>query len=175
MIASQLPAIVDEMLDAPRWLLWRYEGRNGKQSKVPYQTSGYRASSINPTHWTTFEDAAEAFDSGGFSGVGFSLSGAGMVGIDLDDCIVNGSILAWAQEIIDNVPGYAEISPSGRGVKIFTHGTWSHTCRAGAPDGGHIEVYSRGRYFCVTGKAIQAGRHATSDGLDWLCGKYFDR
>ena len=85
MIASQLHPIIDEMLDSRRWLLWRYEGKtngNGKRSKVPYQAIGYRASSVNPTHWTTFDDATKAFNAGGFSGVGFSLSDAGMVGIE---------------------------------------------------------------------------------------------
>ena len=68
--------------------------------------------------------------------------------------------------------GYGEVSPSGRGLKFWTHATLPTTVthRRGIKD-GEIEIYDRGRYFTVTGK----GKGNISDGqstVDWLCKSY---
>jgi primase-polymerase (primpol)-like protein len=43
-------------------------------------------------------------------------------GIDLDSCFADdGGLLPWAQEIFDLVHSYAEISPSGTGLKLFSY------------------------------------------------------
>jgi hypothetical protein len=47
--------------------------------------------------------------------------GALLMGIDLDDCFKPGTegIKPWAVEVIERFKTYAEVSPSGRGVKLF--------------------------------------------------------
>src|SRR5277367_6851178 len=56
-------------------------------------------------------------------GVGIVLAGLAdgrsLGGIDLDGCLVDGGLLPWAQEIVEEVASYTEVSPSGTGVKIF--------------------------------------------------------
>jgi len=75
--------------------------------------------------------------------------GDGLVGIDLDHCRdpETGAIEEWAQTIIDRLRCYAEGSPSGTGVHIL--------CRGELPPGrrrkGHVEMYSEGRFFTITG------------------------
>ena len=48
----------------------------------------------------------------------------GIVGVDCDNCIgvggdIDGEVMRWIQRF----NSYAEISPSGRGVRIFCRGT----------------------------------------------------
>ena len=62
-----------------------------------------------------------------------------------------GEISPWAQKIIDRVQeGYVEISPSGTGVHIIVEGT----VRDGGMRKGPIEMYSRGRFFTITGEVL---------------------
>ena len=101
------------MRDLPIWFVWKYE--NG--TKVPYQSLGnYRAKANDPSTWSSLEAAMAAKLPLAF---GFDRS-YGIVGIDLDGCIVNDEIQPWAQEVIDQFCGtYIEYSPSGSGLKII--------------------------------------------------------
>ena len=97
-------------------------------------------------------------------GIGFVLTGDGIVGIDLDDCRdpSNGAIKNWAKEVIDYLPTYSEVSPSGTGVKLFVRGVLPEKFnkRYVRPDGdGEVEIYREGRYFTVTGQRV----HGTPD------------
>ena len=80
-------------------------------------------------------------------------SGDPYVGIDLAKCRnpESGDIAPWAQEILNRVGGaYAEISPSGTGIHIIVCGT----VRSGGMRRGPVEMYSRGRYFTITGLSL---------------------
>lgn len=149
-----------ELRDRKRWILWRSELRrtdDKENSKVPYSLDGFRASSTNPNHWSSYDEVvgAMADDPENWSGIGFVFAkGDGLLGIDLDDCIVEGKMLPWAQALINEADTYYETSPSGTGVKLFCQGEfderWRHNRKM--DDGGAIEVYSEGRYFTFTGR-----------------------
>jgi len=169
---KNIPAHLKEI---DQWVLWKYEDRGGKPTKVPYQANGLRASSVDPAHWSTFEDAKTAFYKAGdtMSGIGIVFTeGDNLVGVDLDDAIVDGKLTPWAKKIVKQFPTYAEISPSGNGLKLFA------TCdenrkgrKVKLPDGGAIEVYHQGRYFTVTGDvgALMGCPVAhCQKGLEWL-------
>src|SRR5690606_37395450 len=105
--------------------------RKGKLTKVPFQVNGILASSTDPRTWTTFSGAIKALklSRGGddaYDGIGYVFSADdGLIGIDLDDCVdpETRKIAAWAKEIIELVgPTYAEVSPSGTGVKLWVRG-----------------------------------------------------
>jgi primase-polymerase (primpol)-like protein len=150
-----ISAIPETMKAERRWLLWRSVNRDGKPTKVPYQVGGQAASSTNPAHWSDFTTAHRAWteSDGAYAGVGFVL-GDGWAGVDLDDCYDPGSgeIKPWAEEVIERLDSYAEVSPSGRGFKVFCRGTFSGSGRRlEQAGGGRIEVYCHGRYFTVTG------------------------
>jgi len=157
----QADNIPSELAAKRQWVLWRYEERGGKPTKVPYRVSGEHASTVDPSSWVTMSEAlAELYDDPGkWSGIGFVFTPEDdFIGIDLDDCIDDaGKLLPWASEIIDGFDSYAEISPSGKGVKIFLRGNFplDRGRKVKLNDGGGgIEVYTKGRYFTVTGNAL---------------------
>lgn len=164
------------LISLPRWIVWKYETRKGKKSKIPYRadSKGY-ASSTDPATWTDYASAAAVASQ--YDGIGFVL-GDGFSGIDLDNCLSeDGTPERWSDPILAQFQGtYAEISPSGRGVKIFVKGDKPAGYRSvvnGFPNGGRIEVYGAGRYFTVTGRAVRghAGDVATVD-IEPLCREY---
>lgn len=145
--ASQIP---DALKVVPRWLLWRLEDRNGKPSKTPYQSNGKLARVDDPTTWTTFEKALTAYQAGGFDGVGITLTDDDdLIGIDLDKCLnpETGELEPEAARIVAELPTYCEVSPSGRGLRLFGFGKLPQ----GGRRKGKIEMYESGRYLTVTG------------------------
>jgi primase-polymerase (primpol)-like protein len=125
--------------------------RDGKRTKVPYRATGGRASTTQPDDWTTYEAAVDAEPD--YDGIGFVFAGNGIVGIDLDNCLVDGMAKPWASALLSRFAcTYAEISPSGVGVKVWVKGKLptERGHRKGWRDGA-VEMYDRGRFFTVTG------------------------
>ena len=108
-------------------------------------------------------------------GVGLVLEGMSdgrsIGGIDLDGCLVDGALLPWAKEIVEEIGSYCEVSPSGTGVKIFfiveerarsavklfrKQVQWP---KHGSAKAWGIECYlSGGRFFTVTDRVFQSWR-----------------
>jgi hypothetical protein len=169
-------AIPDALKVMPRWVLWRYtkiKKPNGEfvWSKVPFTTNNGHASSTNPVTWCSFNEAADALLMGDYDGLGIVLGGD-LHGIDLDDCRdpKTGELNEFAQEVINRIQGYAEVSPSGTGLKIFcnTNLDGSRTKK----DVG-VELYRDRRYFTVTGRVLTGHEQWTADiqDLSWLVQK----
>jgi len=154
--------IPEEFTERRQWVCWRLEGREGKQTKVPYIAgTNRRASSTDLMTWRTFDQALAAYEAGEppYDGIGFVFCSADpFVGVDLDDCRdpESGAVAEWAQRIISRVEeGYIEASPSGTGVHVIVEGT----ARGGraqkkVPPKGKVEMYSRERFFTVTGRVL---------------------
>ena len=132
-----------------QWVLWKRE----KGTKVPYQCTGERAKSTDPTTWTSYARVCDALQRGGYAGVGYVFAADDpYTGIDLDDCINNeGRIEDWAMEIIESLASYSEFSPSGQGVKIWVEGKIPDCVGVTKWGTGAIEMYDERRYFTVTG------------------------
>ena len=163
-IAENIP---EELRGLEQWVNWRFEERDDKLTKVPYTPGTVRrASSTDPTTWSTFEEAFAAYEFGfddlsdieygepSYDGIGFAFSdGDPFCGVDLDKCRnpETGGIAPWAMEIISRVPeGYIEASPSGTGAHIIIRAS----VRGGGMRRGPVEMYSRGRYFTITGHVL---------------------
>lgn len=142
--------IPEELKAVPRWLLWRFTWSGGKWAKKPFTSNGTPASSVDPTHWASFDSAALAFSLGDFDGLGFAL-GDGYHGIDVDDCRTGDDWSPLAQEVLSSVPGYAETSPSGQGLKVITR---TNLDRAHVDHAKGLELYPSSRYFAVTGARL---------------------
>ena len=75
------------------WVVWRpeWDARRAKYTKVLYQAfNGAHASSTNPNTWTSFKLAREAYQRGGWNGIGYVLaSDDHLVGVDLDHAVKN--------------------------------------------------------------------------------------
>lgn len=154
---TPVPAALRER---PQWVCWRYITRAGKQTKCPISPrGGGRADSTDPATWAPFDEAVAAWRSGGYAGVGFVFAPDDpFCGIDLDGCIDDaGVIVPTAREIIGALDSYTEVSPSGRGVKIFIVGKKADDarCRSKAIEGfKEVEIYDRARFFTVTGQHV---------------------
>ena len=164
-----------------QWVMWRSEKRGkNKPTKIPYRLDGKPASAVNPSDWSTLRDIIDAKPTG-FTGVGFVFTtGGGLVGIDLDSCRdpLTEDIDPWAQDIIDGIGSYTEVSPSGTGVKIWARGELPTTQsgKRGACQSGAIEIYHSARYFTVTAQVI--GEPEIKDAQKQISGlwlKHFDR
>ncbi|MFH1950096.1 MAG: hypothetical protein ABIL06_00620, partial [Pseudomonadota bacterium] len=103
---EQIPG---ELKDPDQWVLWKWEERDGKPTKPPYDPkTGKRASHTDPSTWGTFEDAVKALQKG-FDGIGFVFTEKDpFCGIDLDDCRdpVSGEIAPWAVKLIKEFDSY---------------------------------------------------------------------
>lgn len=144
-----LPDAFDDLRDKRMWVAWADEGGR----KVPKSPHGGNARSNDPSTWGTYAEAEAARAKNGYSGVGLMLTD-GYIGIDLDGAVEDGAVAGWAQEIIDSLDSYAELSPSGTGVHVIG---WSNVEQVG-PIGRNnrrgVEAYNHGRYFTVTGDAV---------------------
>lgn len=144
-----LPGAFDALRDERVWVAWADE--SGR--KVPKSPHGGNAKSNDPSTWGTYAEAEAVRAKIGYSGVGLMLTD-GYIGIDLDGAVEDGEIADWAQEIIGRFDSYTELSPSGTGVHIIG---WSNVEQVG-PIGRNnrrgVEVYNHGRYFTVTGNAV---------------------
>lgn len=153
---SPYDQIPDTLRALSQWVCWRRIERNGKATKQPINPhTGNLASSIDPRTWSTFDEAVKA--SPQFCGIGFVFAAdGGITGIDLDKCRTpDGTVEAWANDILEELDSYSEVSPSGTGLHVIIRGTLPDGARNKIGyQGGAVEMYSTGRFFCMTGNTI---------------------
>ena len=157
MQAALIPA---QMLEAARWLLWKYQHRlgGGKPSKVPHYANGKQRgrrikldSPEDVAQLVSYGEALASFEAGGYDGIGFALgqdgSGNFWQGIDLD-----GIEAAGLGHIAEGLLGYVETSPSGKGLHAIGYG---RPFRVLGANRSGIEAYCSGRFFTVTGQRVR--------------------
>jgi hypothetical protein len=160
------PEIVpEELRERAQWVCWETQPRDGKETKIPINPkTGQKAKTDDPATWQAFDEAAEyANEHDEIEGVGFVFSADDpFVGIDLDDCRdpETNEIDDWAQELIEKVDSYVEISPSGTGLHIILSGVIPGERNRR----GDIEMYSELRYFTVTGRPVSSA--GTTEGIN---------
>jgi hypothetical protein len=172
--------IPDELRAQSRWAPWRAQWNDKRQKwdKIPCQANGYGLSTAKPERWLGFDAALAAFKArpDAFAGIGYVMTGPhGLVGTDLDGCVnTDGTIEPWAAEVVAALDSYTEVSPSGRGLRIFTTGEvpedWTNH-EIG------IEVYAghEPRFLTVTGDVISGHaemRQAPADAMAELSTRY---
>jgi putative DNA primase/helicase len=144
-----------ELKSLPQWCVWKRETRGSKLEKVPYQVTGEKAKSNDPSTWTTFDVALAAYqDLEIYDGICFMMPTKpnGIIFIDIDHCIKNGIIEPWAEEIVKRFNSYTERSQSGNGLHILIKATKPiKRCRkADSP----FEIYDCLRPAYLTGDVI---------------------
>jgi hypothetical protein len=159
---SKLPAALAPLTKLPRWVVWKWEWREGKDkdgkwTKPPYQPSnpGRKAENNNPKTWGTFAEAVAMVKSGRADGIGFNLLDSDHGAIDLDKCREpkTEALQPWAQKMVNDAPtdAYVEVTVSGTGLRIIgtTQGEKLHK------KPGLFELYrSCERYITVSGLAL---------------------
>ena len=154
--------IPTELKALPQWVWWLGEPKSdGKLNKKPMNANnGKAASHSNPKTWASFGKAQAYHESHSKSaGIGFVFSaGDPYVGIDLDNCrnLETGEIATWALELIQLANTYSEVSPSGKGVKLWIKGKMpgDKGKRNDHYETGGIEIYPHHRFFTVTGQHL---------------------
>lgn len=170
--------IPSELKALPQWVLWKKENRNGKPTKIPYQPSGEMAQANNRRTWSTFASVVKYYLEHEYDGIGFVFSRQdNYIGIDIDNCVVDGKPNSFAMEIIELLDSYTEFSPSGNGIHIIVKGKLPQsvlgTGRKSTKYG--LEVYSYGRYFTMSGNRENSNEiYDRTDELAELFEKYFD-
>jgi hypothetical protein len=160
--------IPERLKQEKRWVLWKPEVRSEKPTKVPVAPNGCYINATDSTNWLTFDDAVRYARERGW-GVGFAL-GDGYVGIDIDRCYVDDErghkvLTPLADHVARSLQSYTERSPSGEGIHIIV---WAGRDIA-INRVGPVEVYTRGRFFTITGDAATgSGVNDATQGLAWL-------
>jgi len=144
---DNIPKVMKEL---PCWTVW-------SDGKVPYNAkfTDQRASSTDSNSWSSLSQALTRLDNATpfrkLYGLQYALL-ENWVGIDLDDCInEDRSLKPWALDIMTRINSYTEVSPSGKGLKIFLKATRPiFTHRKKMEGGGEFECYTKGKLFTVT-------------------------
>lgn len=143
---------------------WQYQTRQGseKPAKVPRNLlTGMNADPSNPNDFVPMSSLANFdYKQCGYDGIGLGIFG-NICAIDIDHCVDdNGKYSDMAIDIINTMQSYAEISPSGHGIRILFLATdfnydkakyYINNQRIG------LEVYVAGatnKYVSLTGNAI---------------------
>lgn len=157
---------LNSLKDSPFWVAYRLDkDANGKLTKRPIDPyTGRLASTRNTLTWGTHAEALERAKKDNLPGIGIILgfqmgSGYLLYAIDLDSCRNpdTGEISAPAREVVKMFASYTEISPSGRGLKIFFRSKErlrpAQRKRFG-PSGQEIKIMGSGTYSTVTGNWV---------------------
>lgn len=173
----QAPAALREL---KQWLVWKFEPnpKPGKKDlKVPHYAKsgtkrgwfpGVRGKKIGQGSeeelplLVTFAEAKAAAIHRGMDGVGLAMvDGCPVTALDFDHCVKDGVIDPEVERLI--VGTYAEISPSGTGVRAFVKGNLGDRSDAHPDDGSFgFETYASSRFVTFTG-------NMTADTIDFGC------
>ena len=180
----QPETIPAELRALNQWVCWRYETRDGKATKPPYQAKSngklLLAKSNDPATWADFDTACAAVSRLKMEGIGLALAETdGLTGLDLDHVIdpATGEIDPLAVEVLERFQGtYAEKSPGGDGIRIWCYGKAG---RSGKCEGKvkWFEVYTHpsSRYLTLTGNHWPGSTTVVTEqqaALDWLHSRF---
>jgi putative DNA primase/helicase len=139
----------------------------GRLDKSPVDPkTGRNAKANDPSTWGTFAQAVrflEARSNNGIRTIGFEVGQSPFTGIDLDHCRnpETDEVEPWATKIIQTIDSYTEVSPSGRGIRMFVNSgddfppVNKKTGGLGESRKGVIEIANTGKYFSVTGNHLE--------------------
>ncbi|HEY3787830.1 MAG TPA: phage/plasmid primase, P4 family, partial [Urbifossiella sp.] len=175
--------IPEELRAMTRWVAWKFHWKDDENrwTKVPLNPNeGCRkwAKSNDPATWSDFEKTRDSARHRAkcapsqCDGLGFVFHGDGIFGLDIDGCRnpETGELTELAAQIVKEFGTYAEVSPSGMGIKLFGRGSllWRKGRKVKLSDGQELELYDRGRYFTVTGQIVPDSAPTLSDCGDAL-------
>lgn len=144
-----------DLVQRPQWMCWKPESRaDGKWSKPPRNPrTGRYGDKTAPGDWGTVYEAIEGMHRYGLAGVGYCVTVDDPFAFaDLDRCRdpESGAIDPWAQAIIAELSTWAELSPSGTGIRLIAGGS--------LPPGGRrrqgVELYDGGAFLTISGHHV---------------------
>lgn len=163
---TNFPNIPDDLRKIPHWVVYRELSGvkvpfRSKEPNVPAFKKDENGRVDRTRSWSTFEDSVAACldPKNNLTGIGWDIFPP-YVGADWDKKDVKPETL----ELIKSFASYAEVSPSGEGYHLILRGaapadpkdtniapkSWN------VPAGvGNFEIYSRDRWFTVTGNQVE--------------------
>ena len=138
-----------------QWVLWKAEPKkDGGISKVPYTVRGVHASSINAQTWSDWGTVLGAYQEEGadYDGAGFNVRKEnGILPLDFDHVrdAHSGVIDPVALAAIHRLGTYAEISPSGTGIRVIGFGALERAITS-----PRLQGWVTGRYVTITGQRL---------------------
>lgn len=179
---TNVSALPEQLRKDGLFCVWKYEERDGRQTKMPYNPiTGGKAQSNNPSTFAPI-DVAEAAQ-GNYDGMGIGIFND-ICAIDIDDCIDDqGRLSELAADAISIMNTYTEYSPSGRGIRILfaasgvsydKNNYYVNNQKRG------LEIYVAGatnKYVTVTGNSLTTGKDIENRGaeLQIILDKYMKR
>jgi hypothetical protein len=146
-----LPAALEPLTALPYWVLWKWVKKGDDWTKPPFQPSGRHAKNDDPRTWSTYDEVVAVVDQ--FDGIGLMLPEHAAFDLDKVRDVTTGAVVQWAQDLVAKSSTYAEISPSGKGLRIIgtaAGGDVQKKWQIG--DGTSLEAYRHThRYITVTG------------------------
>lgn len=167
-----LPDPLAPLASWPQFVAWRLEwnAERSKWDKIPYSPvpayAGHKASSTNPAHWGTYDQAATFAAAQGMAGVGFVFTERDPFFFgDVDKALQpDGTWSRPALELCERFAGAAvEVSQSGTGLHIigsYTGALPDHRNK-NIPLG--IELYTKERFVALTGSGAVGDASAPMD------------
>ncbi len=191
---------MEQLKNVQNWCVWKYEQREGKLTKVPYQDRYNRAKCNDKSTWLTYRTASEiaANPSNEIDGIGLFFSdipdnGLALCGIDIDaHHFEEGSPNPNAQAILSRFENtYAEFSPSGKGYHILCYvvkdkmpltinGKWDKRHYFEKNNSVELEIYVGGitnRFFTYTENQISEKSIITdqTENVLWFLEEYMKK
>lgn len=163
-MSLEISNVSKQLKSKQQWICWRTKMRDGKETKLPVDpNTNQMAKTDDPSTWASVMDAVRAYQSNKqLKGIGFVFTEDDpFVGIDLDDCrdAETEEWEDWALDILEDVDGFREISPSGTGGHVITIGE----IPGDRNRKGSVEMYEHTRYFTVTGDTISKDGERTDE------------
>src|SRR5438067_1899054 len=118
-----LNAFPSELVMLDRWVNWKYVPVPGKPpTKPPFMPDGKHASHTDSATWSSCPEVFRVHNNNKEIGVGCVVAEPYCV-VDIDHVIDDaGHVELWAQDIINEIGSYTEVSPGGYGIHIWFRG-----------------------------------------------------
>jgi len=152
----------DALRELRGWLVWHWRQKPGspKPSKMPYYVSGKvrtgtHGSEADRANLATFEEAKAFAEKNDFAGVGLALMPEfGITALDFDNCVKDGVIDPRVEALTAGT--YAELSPSGNGIRAFVMGE-SPDHKDSTPEDGSFgfETFHAKGFVTFTGQVTE--------------------
>jgi len=150
------------MEEKKQWIVWT--SKNKKKPFAPWTGRNHPIDPLDSDNWTSFRKALKFVRHGDYDGLGFVFTvDDDFVGFDLDDGVddieINGeSVRVETDEVHGKVltalDSFTEVSQSGNGLHVIVKGDLDEYGGQVTDKDVEIEIYDRGRFFCMTGKVV---------------------
>ena len=160
-VPDPYPLFPAELKTLERFGLYRlvWNDKAKKNDKPPYNARAHmKGNPIDETQRSSYEIVSKVLSTDTrYQGAGFGLQYSdGYTCTDFDHCVdPAGMIEPRVQQILSETNSYAEFSPSGDGIHVWTKGY--QVPKVGDTEGrkvGNAEMYSGRHYMTVTGKHV---------------------